>query len=266
MPNEKYFPKVSDQLIESIRIQKTLRKKQSSKAAQSARLVKEMISEKALLLELQEITRQKLVRELHDGLTQTVSALAMRVNFARRMLDTDPDAALQELLKVEDLARNTAKEIRHMIFILKSGLIDSQGLSSELDSMAEKMRDLFNLEVDLSIDQDFDNALTTNTQLIIYSIVEEAVGNARKHAGADHVRVKLNMVKGVVLIDVEDDGEDVVLTMEEGNNPELENMRKLASLLGGSVNVDSAVGKGTHIRVEIPLYSLASEVSLQESE
>jgi len=266
MPNEKYPRKVSDQLIKSIRIQKSRRKKLSSEAAQSARLVKEMVSEKALLLELQEITRHKLARELHDGLTQTVSALAMRVNFARRMLDLDKKAALQELLKVEDLARITAKEIRHMIFILQSGLIDSQGLSAELDSMAEKMHDLFNLEVDLSIDQDFDNALATNTQLIIYAIVQEAVDNARKRAGTDHVWVKLNMVKGIVFVDVEDDGEDVALTKEEVNNPDLENMHKLASLLGGSVNVDSAVGKGTHIRVEIPLYPLASEVSLQESE
>jgi signal transduction histidine kinase len=266
MPSEKYSRRVSDLLIESIRLQKSRRKRLSSKADQSARLVKEMVSEKALLLELQDVTRQKLIRELHDGLTQTVSALAMRVNFARRMLDSDREAALRELLKVEDLARITAKEIRHMIFILKSGLIDSQGLSAELDSMAEKMRDLFNLEIDLSIDQDFDNALATNTQLIIYSIVEEAVDNARKHAGADHVWVKLNMVKGVVLVDVEDDGEDVSLTKEEVNNPELENMQKLASLLGGTVIVDSAVRKGTHIRVEIPLSQLASEETLQESE
>ena len=266
MPSEKYSRRVSDLLIESIRLQKSRRKRLSSKFDQSARLVKEMVSEKALLLELQDVTRQKLIRELHDGLTQTVSALAMRVNFARRMLDSDREAALRELLKVEDLARITAKEIRHMIFILKSGLIDSQGLSTELDSMAEKMRDLFNLEIDLSIDQDFDNALATNNQLVIYSIVEEAVDNARKHAGADHVWVKLNMVKGVVFVDVEDDGEDVALTKEEGNNPELENMRKLASLLGGTVNVDSAVGKGAHIRVEIPLSQLASEETLQESE
>jgi signal transduction histidine kinase len=266
MPSEKYSRRVSDLLIESIRIQKSRRRRLSSKTAQSARLVKEMVSEKALLLELQEITRQKLVRELHDGLTQTVSALAMRVNFARRMLDSDREAALQELVKVEDLARNTAKEIRHMIFILQPGLIESQGLSTELDSMAKKMRDLFNLEVDLSLDQDVDGALATNTQLIIYSIVEEAVDNARKYNRAEHVCVKLNMVNGVVFIDVEDDGEDVALTMKEVNNPELDSMHKLASLLGGTVNVDPAAGKGSLVQVEIPFSQFAFEEIVQESE
>ena len=70
------------------------------------------------LLEVQEAERRHLARELHDGLTQTVSALAMRANFARRTLESDPGAALLELEKVEDLARETAREIRHMIFIL----------------------------------------------------------------------------------------------------------------------------------------------------
>jgi signal transduction histidine kinase len=266
MPSEKYSHTVSDQLIESIRIQKSRRKKISSKADQSARLVKEMVSEKDLLLELQEVTRQNVVRELHDGLSQTVSALAMRVNFARRMLDSDREAALQELAKVEDLARNTAREIRHMIFILQSGLVEFRGLSSELESMADKMRDLFNLEVDLSIDQGFDDALSTNTQLVINSIVEEAVDNAGKHAGTEHVWVKLTMVNGVVLIDVEDDGEDVVLTMKAVNNTELNSMQKLAGLLGGNVNVDPAAGKGSRIQVKIPLSQLTFKEIVQESE
>ena len=266
MPSEKYSRTVSDQLIESIRIQKSRRKKLSLEADQSARLVKEMVSEKALLLEWQEVTRQKLIRELHDGLTQTVSALAMRVNFARRMLDSDREAALLELVKVEDLARNTAREIRHMIFILKSGWIDFRGLSAELESMAEKMCDLFNLQVDLSIDQDFVGALATNTQLIIYSIVDEAVDNARKYYRAENVCVKLNMVNGAVIIDIEDDGEDVALTMKEEKNPELESIQKLASLLGGNVNVDLAAGKGSRIQVDIPLSRFTFEEFVQESE
>ncbi len=266
MPHEKYSRKVNDQLVESIRIQKSRRKTQTSLADQSSRLVKDMVSEMDLMLDLQEITHNKLARELHDGLTQTVAALAMRVNFARRMLDTDPEAALQELHKVEDLARETAKEIRHMIFILRPGEINARGISAALDSLAEKMRDLFNLEIDLSIDQDIDNKLGTNIQLTIYSIIEEAVDNARKNAGAEHVWVNVSEVRGIVRVDVEDDGEHKNLKKDDVKNQELENMQQLADLLDGTVRVDLLEEVGSHIQVEIPLSKFASEVPRHKSE
>ena len=69
--------------------------------------------------EIDHLTRQKVVRQLHDGLTQTVSALAMRINFARRLMATDPEAASAELEKVEGLTRAATKEIRHIIFLLR---------------------------------------------------------------------------------------------------------------------------------------------------
>lgn len=266
MPHEKYSRKVNDQLVESIRIQKSRRKTQTSLADQSSRLVKDMVSEMDLMLDLQEITHNKLARELHDGLTQTVAALAMRVNFARRMLDSDPEAALLELQKVEDLARDSVKEIRHMIFILRPGERNSRGISAALDSLAENMSNLFNLEIDLSIDLDIDNKLGTNTQLIVYSIVEEAVDNARNHAGAEHIWVNVSEIRGIVRVDVEDDGEKLTLTKDEVKNRELENMQKLADLMGGTVRVDPIEGKGNHILVEIPLLKFASQSSLSQSE
>ena len=64
--------------------------------------------------EIDYLTRQKVVRQLHDGLTQTVSALAMRINFTRRIMATDPEAASAELEKVEDLTREATKEIRRL--------------------------------------------------------------------------------------------------------------------------------------------------------
>ena len=239
---------------------------QTSEDLHKSHLVKDMLAEKDLFLGLQEITRNKLARELHDGLTQTVSALAMRVNFARRIMDTDPEATLQELQKVEDLARDTAKEIRHMIFILRPGEINSRGISAALDSLAENMSDLFNLEIDLSIDQDIDNKLGTNPQMIVYSIVEEAVDNARNHAGAEHIWVNVSEIRGIVRVDVENDGEKLTLTQDEVKNRELENMQKLADLMGGTVRVDPIEGKGNHILVEIPLLKFASQSSLSQSE
>ena len=102
----------------SIRLYRSRRRKQADISHQERR-----VSE-----EIDELVRQKIVRQLHDGLSQTVSALAMRINFARRMMDQDPIAAQQELEKVEDLARDTTREIRNLIFTLRPSSPGSHGV------------------------------------------------------------------------------------------------------------------------------------------
>jgi signal transduction histidine kinase len=266
MHNENYSPRETRQLIESIRIQKARRKRQKSSAGQDTNAVNDMLSEMNLLGKLQEITRNKLARELHDGLTQIVSALAMRVNFARRMLDTDPKATSRELQKVENLTRETAKEIRHMIFRLRPVAINSHGIGTALDALVEKMHDLFDLEVDISIDQDFDGTLPVNTQQILYAIVEEGVDNARKNSGAAHVWVKISESGGVVKVEVEDDGEHITLERDEVINPELENIQQLSELLEGAVRVNPLDGKGNRVQVEIPSSKYAREAINLEGE
>jgi len=82
-------------------------------AIQNARLYQDLVEEKERMVEVQEEARKKLARDLHDGPTQSVAAMAMRVNLARRMVERDPQAAVAELGKIEELARRTTKEIRH---------------------------------------------------------------------------------------------------------------------------------------------------------
>ena len=92
---------------------------QAKIAIQNARLYHELEQEKERMMEVQEEARKKLSRDLHDGPTQSVAAIAMRVNFARRLIDRNSNAAAEELYKIEELARKTTKEIRHMLFTLR---------------------------------------------------------------------------------------------------------------------------------------------------
>jgi signal transduction histidine kinase len=130
--------------------------------------------------EIGELTRQKVVRQLHDGLTQTVSALAMRINYARRLMTTDPEAAGEELEKVEGLTRAATKEIRYIIYMLRPAGQDDSGLISEMDALANKMSELFNLEIDMDFNDDHINQLDKDVQAVIYQIVEELIDGARK--------------------------------------------------------------------------------------
>jgi signal transduction histidine kinase len=239
--------------------------KQATIALQNARLYQDLAQEKERMMEIQEESRKKLARDLHDGPTQSVAALAMRVNFARRLMERDPKAAADELFKIEDLARKTTKEIRHMLFTLRPLVLESQGLVAALESMAEKMRETYNQTVIIEADPETISHLEAGKQGVIFYIAEEAVNNARKHAKAAHVWVRLKPAgEELVLLEVEDDGTGFDAGRVEANYQDrgslgMINMRERTELLNGVLRIDSAEGKGACISLLVPLSELASD-------
>jgi signal transduction histidine kinase len=239
--------------------------RQSMVALQNARLYHDLELEKERMMEIQEEGRKKLARDLHDGPTQSVSAIAMRVNFARRLMERDSKAAAEELYKIEELARRTTKEIRHMLFTLRPLVLESSGLVPALESMAEKMREMFEQNVIIQADARMVDALEAGKQAVVFYIAEEAVNNARKHAKAAHIWVRLKMLKdGLGLIEIEDDGIGFNLSVidssyESRGSLGMINMRERADLVNGILRIDSAEGKGTRIQVIIPLTEEAAE-------
>jgi signal transduction histidine kinase len=238
---------------------------QSVIAIQNARLYQDLEQEKERMMEIQEEARKKMARDLHDGPTQSVSAIAMRVNFARRLLERDEKAAAEELYKIEDLARRTTKEIRHMLFTLRPLVLESQGLTAALESMAEKMRETYDQNVIIEADPRVVDALEMGKQAVVFYIAEEAVNNARKHAEADHIWVRLKMVRdGLCLLDIEDDGAGfdagaVDMSYESRGSLGMVNMRERTDLVNGVLRIDAAIGRGTRIQVIIPLSEEAAD-------
>ncbi len=233
--------------------------KQASIALQNARLFQELEEEKERIMEVQEEARNKLARDLHDGPTQSVAAIAMRVNFARRLIERDPQKAAAELFKIEELARRTTSEIRHMLFTLRPLVLETQGLQAALESMAEKMRETYGQNVIIQVDSELVEQLEMNAQGVIFFLVEEAVNNARKHAQADHIWVRLKQIKpDLALLEIEDDGvgfdvQAVQSSYESRGSLGMVNLRERSELLNGVLQLDSAPGKGTRVRVFIPL-------------
>jgi signal transduction histidine kinase len=213
-------------LTVSIQIQKSRREKCEASSYQYTRLLDEIGSEMSLVLDMQELSRRKLARNLHDGLTQTVASLAMRVNFTRRLMETDPDQAKAELLKVEKLTRQTAKDIRHMIFILRRVDIGSQGLKAVLELMVDKLRELLNLEIFLSIEFDLVERFNQYKKQIIYSLIEES--NAQVN-----------------------------------ESQQMESLWNYARLVSGTVKTESAEGKVKRIQILIPLQALTTQGTLK---
>ncbi|OGO36907.1 MAG: hypothetical protein A2W35_09875 [Chloroflexi bacterium RBG_16_57_11] len=233
--------------------------KQSVIAIQNSRLYQDLEQEKNRIMEIQEESRKKLARDLHDGPTQAISAIAMRVNFARRLMERDFKAASEELYKIEELARRTTKEIRHMLFTLRPLVLESQGLIATLESMAEKMKETFNQNVTIQADSRVMSEMEPAKQAVVFYIAEEAVNNARKHAQAHHIWVRLKILReGLGLLEVEDDGigfdvDSVGANYESRGSLGMINLRERTELVNGMLRIDSAPGRGTRVQVVIPL-------------
>lgn len=230
-------------------------------AIQNARLFADLQEEKERIVQTQEEAQRKLARDLHDGPTQSVSSIAMRLNIARRLLHQNPAAAEEELAKIEELARRTTQEIRHMLFTLRPLVLESEGLEAALKAMAEKMRDLYQQNVVLDVDPSAVSALDSTQQTVVFYLCEEAVNNARKHAEASQITVRLKYVTNytdIIGLEINDNGKgfnvnEVMGSYERRGSLGMINLRERADLVNGLLRVDSAPGKGTRIRVFIPL-------------
>lgn len=239
--------------------------KQAMIALQNAQLFRELKSEKAHIVQVQDEARTKLARDLHDGPTQAVAAIAMQANLAARMLKSKPDEAEKELNLIEETARRTTKEIRHMLFTLRPLVLESEGLVAALEAMAKKMQETYNQNVVIDVDKNVIYDLEMNAQTVIFTIVEEAVNNARKHAQAKHIWVRLQRARNdFVVLEVEDDGngfsvDDVFSDYDQRGSLGMVNMEERAALARGLFHIESSPGKGTKIEVVIPLTDDAAD-------
>ncbi len=236
-------------------------------AIQNARLFQDVAEEKERIVETQEEARKKLARDLHDGPTQSLAAITMRVDIVRKMLQANPAMAAEELDRIYEMSTRTTKEIRHMLFTLRPLSLESEGLEAALHIMADKMRETYQQNVQVDVDSGLVDELEIGKQTVIFYLVEEALNNARKHAHAAQMWVRLKRVPQdpeIGLLEVADNGvgfdvQAVNSAYERRGSLGMVNLRERTDLIGGLLTLDSAPGKGTRVRVYIPLSSAAVE-------
>ena len=227
-------------------------------ALQNAQLFESLQTEKARIVEIEEDARKKLARDLHDGPTQSVAAIAMRINYTRNLLQKDPARAPEELEKIEELARNTTKEIRQMLFTLRPLVLETQGLKAALETLVQKLHDTEpTLAVHLELDELVEK-LDKNAQGMIFYIVEEAVGNARKHAQATSIWIRSHRLNGDYLVEVQDNGRGFDVGKVQSNYDKrgslgMINMYERAEVMKAKLSIASAIGQGTRITMRLPL-------------
>ncbi len=237
-------------------------------AMQNAVLYRNLVQEKERIVDVEEDARKKLARDLHDGPTQNVSAIAMRMSYIYRLLERKPEEVPAELKKVEELARKTTKEIRNMLFTLRPLVLESQGLTAALNQLSEKLLETHNQAVAVNVASDVERVLDSHQQGVIFYIVEEAVGNARKHAEAEVISTNVHRQDDFVVVQIADNGVGFDTGAVDANYDQrgslgMVNMRERAALLDASLRIESAEGKGTTITILVPIKSTTPSTQIR---
>ena len=196
--------------------------------------------------------RDRMARELHDALNQSLFSLSLMGRAALSHLKTDPDSAAEELAEVIGLARRSMGELRTVIDGLRSSDLERDGLVPTVRSLAELLSRAYRTEIEVVVEGDLELEAATEHEL--YRIIQEALTNAVRHGQPRQVDISLTAGDEKLEIVVKDDGTgfDPGSRMERGRRLGLTSMRERAAGLGGAVAIDSQPGSGTTVRVEVP--------------
>ena len=203
-------------------------------------------------LHVQEEDRNRIARDLHDTALQNLTHLIHKIELCGLYIDEDPIKAKLELSVIGKNLKEIVNEIRNTIFDLRPMTFDDLGFKAGL----EQLLDHINENNKYDIISDIDNVSCENNQTIIsiYRVVQEGLNNIYKHAEADRIEFRCKIIDDVCVIDIVDNGKGFYDEKEKENERHfgLTLMKERVELLNGKINIDSVMGEGTKIHMEIP--------------
>ncbi len=203
------------------------------------------------LFSAQEAERRRIASELHDGIGQQLVTLLMRMQAqAKTLTDEHCRLALEDMRRI---VGETVQEVRGLSHGLRPSVLDDIGLVPALERLVADVRQTGLLQVELSIEHAPQQRLPEDIETAVYRIAQEAVSNALKHSGASRVQVGLTCGDQEVSLIVSDDGRGLPSAADASEGLGLPGMRERAILLHGELQIASAPGQGTTVRVTIPL-------------
>lgn len=197
--------------------------------------------------------RNRLARELHDSVAQTLYGLTLQSEAGlRKMLNGQIEVVADYLREIRDSAHDTLQETRLLIFELRSPALEKDGLTVALERRLEAVEGRSGIKTEL--DFELEEGLPTIVEESLYRIALEALNNALKHAKADQVSVSLIRHKASVELMVCDNGVGFDPdTASAGGGMGLKGMQERADQIGGRLVLSSAPVEGTCVKVEVPL-------------
>jgi two-component system, NarL family, sensor kinase len=208
------------------------------------------------IAEWQEHERRRLAGEIHDGISQRIVSLFFHLSAAADAIPAAPQVAAEQVARAQELAAAALDETRLAIAGLRPPVLDDLGLAASLESLAHSFPAL-GVYVEAA-----GLSMAGHAETAVYRTAQEALQNVAKHAAARSVRVRLYRQAGQAVLEVIDDGTGFDAAAPARPGPTgfgLSGMRERAELLGGRLDLVTAPGSGTTVRLAIPFLPAVHE-------
>jgi two-component system sensor histidine kinase UhpB len=209
------------------------------------RLEAERTASSAHALAAQEGERQRIARELHDEIGQSLTAVLLAL---KRVADRAPGELRDELRGVQETVRSSLDEVRQVARRLRPGVLEDLGLQSALSALVAEFTETAGVPVTRSAGRGLPE-LDADVELVLYRIAQEGLTNVARHAGASRVELTLDASSDSVTLVISDDGGGGVVREGAG----IRGMRERALLIGAELGITSVPGRGTEVRLTVPL-------------
>ncbi len=208
----------------------------------------------ARLFQSQEFERRRIARELHDEAGQALTGINFSLETIQKSLSSESSPVKTLFTDVKKQINRTYEEMRRLSYSLHPLLLSDLGLEPALDSYLARISSHSELKIDFKM-VGFEGRLDLEIETVLYRLSQEALTNTLKHANANHFRLSIVKSYPQIIFAAEDDGEgfDPMELIKNKDTLGLLSMRERASMVGGNFSLRSSKGKGTRIRIGIPI-------------
>ena len=224
----------------------------------------EQVQEKELLrgqlleraVAVQEEERKRIARELHDDTGQTLTALGVGLGGVEETISQNPALAQRQLAELKTMTMHAIDNLREFISDLRPSVLDDMGLVSAVRWFVQQYSERAGIEIAFDV-IGAKRRLPPRVETVLFRIVQEGLNNIGRHAHAKRARIQLGFAPRSVTLSIEDDGRGFVVGEVLGTHSErrawgLLGIQERVTLVGGKFKIDSALGRGTKMTIEVP--------------
>jgi signal transduction histidine kinase len=205
--------------------------------------------------------RQRLARDLHDSVKQQVFAISMLVNSTKRLLSLDLGRAQTCLEETDTYVQHVQQELTTLVLALRPAALTEHGLVAAVSDLAAHWSQQSGIASQVKVECALDPSLKVEEAL--FRIAQEALANSARHSQASQVELTLTSEQGRCTLTVDDNGQGFDSVAVQGKGIGLRSMQERIHAVGGTLDVTSALGKGTRVTASCPAYGLG-EVGAEE--